>query len=66
MIYNPFQKLGIQPTKNNDVINDAFKQLKSTNLTEKELFELRVSWQDCLFYADSYGDLRLFGDVNYN
>lgn len=66
MIYNPFTKLGIQATKDKNVINDAFKQLKSGNLTEKQSFELNVSWKDCLFYADTDGDMSLFGEIHYN
>lgn len=66
MIYNPFQKLGIQPTNNIEVINDAYKNLNLLILSANELHKLNLARQDCLFYAEADGDLTFFCDLHYN
>jgi len=66
-MYNPFQILGIQATRDKELINEAFNRLRSNHLSDPNLlYELTVAHEDCLLYASAEGEMNLFSDLNAN
>ena len=66
MDYDPFKMLRIDPTLDEEAIEEAYENAKAELNSSGQLWHLKVAYQNCLLYAQSGGDESLFKNEHLN